>query len=94
MVQTDTVERVKQSELTLDLMGLDHALEDIADSKGLTLARKMVGNGKDCTQVVGGVTPLSCKPAVIEVEPPDLGADVERSADGVDLEVRSGNLRA
>ena len=40
------------------------------------------------------MAPLRSEPAVIEVEPPNLRADVERAADGVDLEVRARNLGA
>ena len=39
------------------------------------------------------MTPLGSKETVIVIQPPDLGADVERAADGVELVVRARNLR-
>ena len=55
---------------------------------------KMVGHSKDGTKVVRWVTPLSSKETVVVVQPPDLGTDVERAPNRVELVVRSGNLRA
>lgn len=52
MVQTDAVEGVQEGKASLDLVGLDHALEDITDGQGLPLACKMVGNGEDGTEVI------------------------------------------
>lgn len=94
MVESDAIERVQEGKATLDLVRLDHTLKDFVDGQGLTLARKMVGHSKDGTKVVRWVTPLSSKETVVVVQPPDLGTDVERAPNRVELVVRSGNLRA
>ncbi len=94
MVQSDTVERVQKGKATLDLVRLDHGLEDIVHGQGLTLTPKVVGDSKNGTEVVRWVTPLSSKEAVVVVQPTDLGTDVERTPDGIELVVRPGNLRA
>jgi hypothetical protein len=94
VVETDLVVGVLESQNTLDLVGLDHGLEDIADLEDLAIAQVTagtvgagdpVGDGEDTTQVVGGVTPLSSEPAVIVIEPTDHGTDVEGAIDGVQL---------
>jgi hypothetical protein len=40
------------------------------------------------------VSPFSGEPAVVVVEPPDHGTDVEGGVDGVQLKVGTGDLRA
>ena len=94
MVETDLVEGVFQSKNTLDLMGLDHALENILDLENLAVAQisaSTVGAGdpvsdsKDTTQVVGRMTPLGGQPAVIVVQPADHGTNVESTVDRVQL---------
>jgi hypothetical protein len=59
VIETDTIEGVEEGKGTLDFMGFDHAFQDIFDSKGLTLAGQMVGDGEDGTQVIRGVSPWS-----------------------------------
>lgn len=94
MVEADLVVGVLESKNTLDLMGLDHSLEDIADLEHLTVgerttstvgSRDPVSDGQDTTEVVGRVTPLSSEPAVVVVEPADHGADVEGTVHRVEL---------
>lgn len=94
VVEADLVVGVLEGQNTLDLVGLDHGLEDIADLEDLAIAQVTtgtvgagdpVGDGEDTTQVVGGVTPLSGEPAVVVVQPTDHGTDVEGAIDGVQL---------
>lgn len=94
VVQADLVERVLQSQDTLDLVGLDHALQDILDLEDLAIAQVAastvrpgdpVGHGQNTSQVVGRMTPLSGQPAVIVVQPADHGANVESAIDRVEL---------
>ena len=92
MVQSDTVEGVQESETTLNLMCLDHTLQNVAHGQRLALAGKMVGDRQDSPQVVRWVPPFRGEEAIVEVEPPDLRANVERAADWVNLEVGSGDL--
>lgn len=97
MVEADAVERVLEGEAALDLVRLDHGLEDGLDSGGglsscLVGAGQPVGHGEDTAEVVGGVTPLSSEPAVVVVQPADGGADVEGAADGVELVGCTGDL--
>jgi len=103
VVKTDLVVGVEESQATLDLVGLDHGLEDILDNKGLAASEvttSLVGtvdpvsDGKDSTKVVRGVTPLSSEPAVVEVEPSDHSTNVEGGVDGVKLEGSTRDLGA
>lgn len=59
MIQSHAVERVEEGEPALDLVRFDHGLEDLVDGYGLAFAREVVGDGEDCAEVVGGVTPCS-----------------------------------
>jgi hypothetical protein len=101
VVKTDLVVGVEESQATLDLVSLDHGLEDILDNKGLAASEvttSLVGtvdpvsNGEDSTQVVRGMTPLSSEPAVVEVEPSDHSTNVESCVDGVKLEGSTRDL--
>lgn len=94
MVETDTVERVQERKAALNLVRFDHRLQNVMDGQGLALAGEVVGDCKNGAEVVRRMSPLGCKEAIIVVEPPNLGTNVERAADGVELEVRAGNLRA
>lgn len=94
VVQPDLVVRVFKSEHTLNFMGLDHSLEHFVDGWDLSVTQRAtgtvgprdpVGNSEDTTQVVGWMTPFGGQPAVIVVQPPDHGADVESAIDGVEL---------
>ena len=57
VVETDAVERVEQREATLDLVGLDHALQDVLDGDALTLACQVIRDGEDGSEIVGRVSP-------------------------------------
>lgn len=103
VVETDGVEGVLQRQHTLDLVGLDHALEHVADLEHLAVAevpsgavgaRDPVGYGQDTAEVVGGVAPFGGQPAVVVVEPADHGADVEGAVYGVELVGGSGDAGA
>ena len=66
-------------------------------SKGLPpagVAREPVGDGENAAEIVGGMAPLGGQPGVVEVEPADHGADVERRLHRVELEAGAGNARA
>ena len=52
VVETDTVERVQEGEAALDLVRLDHGLENIAHQDRLALTGEMIGDGEDGTEVV------------------------------------------
>jgi hypothetical protein len=101
VIKADLVVGVEESQATLDLVGLDHGLEDILDNKGLAASEvttSLVGtvdpvsNSEDSTQVIRGVTPLSSEPAVVEVEPSDHSTNVESGVDGVKLEGSTRDL--
>lgn len=101
MVKTDLVVRVEQSQASLNLVRLDHGLEDITDgellassnvSTSLVCSGDPIGDGENGTKVVGRVTPFSGQPAVIVVQPSDHGTNVEGGIDGVQLEVGTGDL--
>jgi hypothetical protein len=52
VVETNAVERVKQGKTTLNLVCFDHALKDVANGQGLSLASEVVCNRENSTQVV------------------------------------------
>lgn len=94
VVEADLVVGVLQGENALNLVGLDHGLEDVLDLQDLAvdkLAASTVGAGdpvsdsKDTTHVVGRMAPLSSQPAVIVVQPADHGTNVEGAIDGIQL---------
>jgi hypothetical protein len=81
----------------------DHGLKHIPDLKDLAVTelttspvgpRDPVCDSEDGTKVVRRVTPLCGQPAVVEVEPPDHGTNVESAQDGVELVVGTRNLGA
>ena len=59
VVEADAVEGVEQREAALDLVCLDHALEEVTDCEvGLARPREVVGDGEDGAEVVGRVSPF------------------------------------
>ena len=97
VVEANLVVGVLEGQNTLNLVGLDHGLEHVANLENLAIAQVSTGtvstgdpvsDGQNTAEVVGGVTPLGCQPAVIVVEPADHGTNVESTIDGVKL-VRS-----
>lgn len=103
VVEADLVVRVEESEAALDLVGLDHALEDVTDGEllavgevaaGLVGTGDPVGDGEDGAKVVRGVAPLGSEPAVVVVEPADHGTNVEGGIDGIELVGGTGDLGA
>ncbi len=103
VVEANLVVRVEKRQASLDLVGLNHGLEDLLDGDNLAVAQvpsstvgagNPVSDGQDSSEVVGWVTPLSGQPAVVVIEPSDHGTDVEGGVDWVELEVGSWNLWA
>ena len=92
MVETVPVVGVLEREAALDLVSLDHGLEDILDDKGLEAGLRVglgstgdpISHGEDTTEIVRGVTPLSSEPAVIVVQPTDSSTNVEGTTDRVE----------
>lgn len=103
VVETDLVVGVQECQATLDLMCLDHGLEDILDGQDLAVtdvaacaigAGDPVGDGENGTQVIRWMTPLGCEPAVVVIQPSDHSTNVEGGVDWVELEVGSWDLWA
>lgn len=94
MVKADSVERIQKGKSTLDFMCLDHRLEDVPHDEGLPLASQMVRYGEDSAEVIGWMTPFCSQETVIEVKPANLGADIEGTADRVELVICSRYPRA
>jgi hypothetical protein len=67
VVEADAIERVEQREATLDLVRLDHTLEDVLDGDALALACQVVSDGEDGTEIVGRVAPFNNGIVVISV---------------------------
>jgi hypothetical protein len=49
MVQSNAIETVEKSETALNLMGLDHTLQQVLDGEFLSLPRKIICNSKNST---------------------------------------------
>ena len=64
VVEADAVERVEQRKTALYLVRFDHALEDVFDGDMLALARKVVSDGKNGSEIVGRVAPLEQRHSV------------------------------
>src|SRR3972149_4983666 len=58
---------------------------------GAPRARQPVRAGEYAAQVVRRMAPLGRKPGVVEVEPANHRADVERSLHRIELELRAGD---
>ena len=90
MIQTDSIEAVLEGRDALNLVRLDHGREHVAHGERrlppkCVQPRQVIRNRKDGTQVVRRVTPLCRKPGVVEIEPADHRADVERRLHGIEL---------
>lgn len=88
VIKPNSVERVLEGQTSLNFVGHDHAGENVANGQwrlavGDGCARQPVTDGQDSAEVVTGMAPLGCQPAIIEVKPSDLGANVEGSSDWV-----------
>lgn len=59
MIQPNAIERVEESQATLNLMGLDHRFENLMNGNRLTLTSEMIGNSQDGTEVVGWMSPYN-----------------------------------
>lgn len=110
VVKANLVVRVQESQAALNLVCLDHGLEDITDGELLAAGNGLdvgargggslvgtgdpVGDGKDGAQVVRRVTPFSSQPAVVVIQPADHGTDVEGAVDRVQLVGGTGDLGA
>ncbi|MNS52769.1 hypothetical protein D3C72_854950 [compost metagenome] len=99
VVQADPVEGVLQRQHALDLVRLDHRQQHVVHgrwwaSQRSRIAAEPVGYGEDAPQVVRGVAPFGGQPGVVEIQPADHRADVERGLHGVKLERRAGHLGA
>lgn len=58
VIEADAVEGVEEREATLDLVRLDHALEQVAHGElGLARACEVIGDSEDGAEVVGWMTP-------------------------------------
>ena len=64
-----------------------------APARGDRGARQPVGRREDAAEVVRRVAPLGGEPRVVEVEPADHRADVERGLHRIELERRARHLR-
>ncbi|CAB3773046.1 hypothetical protein LMG29739_06363 [Paraburkholderia solisilvae] len=91
MIEPDLVERVLERDAALNFVRLDHADQDVFHRQRLFarcdgVARQPVGGGENAAEVIGRMAPFGGEPGVVEVEPADHRADIERGLDRIELE--------
>ncbi|CAG9196978.1 hypothetical protein BCAR13_120040 [Paraburkholderia caribensis] len=94
MIEADLVERVFERDAALNFVRLDHGDQDVFHRERLFAvgdggAREPVGRRENAAEVIGRMAPFGREPGVVEVEPADHGADVERGLHRVQLERRA-----
>ena len=99
VIEADAVEAVFERDDTLYFMRLDHAGQHVTHGQRrpafvTRLAREVVGDSQDATEVVGRMTPLGRQPRVVEVEPANHRPDVECSLHRFELVRRAGHAGA
>lgn len=57
VIEPGTIERVEESESSLDLVGHNHAFEEILDGEGLALTGKMICHGQNRAKVIRRMSP-------------------------------------
>src|SRR5439155_9561685 len=82
MVQPELVEAVLEGQNALDLVGLDHRVQNIADGQGslggsVGAAVQVVAKGEDSAQVVRRMSPFAGQPGVVVVQPANQRAQNE-----------------
>jgi len=94
MVQANLVERVLQSQTSLNLVRFDHALQNVLDLEDFPIPKLSasticsgypVRDSKDSTKVIRRMTPFSGKPTIVIVQPTNHGTNVKRAIDRVKL---------
>jgi hypothetical protein len=98
VIETHAIEAVFERDDALDLVRPDHALQHVAHRQrrvpvGDVTAREVIGHSQDPAQIVRRMAPLGGEPGVVEVEPANHAADVERRHDRIELEGGSGHAR-
>ena len=99
MVESNAIEAVLEREHPLDFVCLDHRGQDVAHgerrlARGNRITRQPVGGRENAAEVVRWMTPLGRQPRVVEVEPADHRADVERGLHRIELIRRARHLGA
>ena len=99
VIEPDAVEAVLERDHTLDLVRLDHRDQHVLHherrlARGDRGPRQPVGGGEDAPEIVGRMPPFGGEPGVVEVEPADHRADVERRLHGIQLVRGARHLRA
>ena len=99
VIEADAIEARAQREHALNLVRLDHRGEHVADRErshaGATPAAAQIVRDREYrAEVVRRMSPLGREPGVVEVEPADHRADVERRGDRIELEARARHARS
>ncbi len=99
VVEADFIEAVFQREAALDFMRFDHRREHVLNRERLPadrhcVTRQPIGGRENAAQVVGRMPPFRGQPGVVEIQPADHRADIERGLHRIELERRSGHLGA
>ena len=99
VIESDAIEAVLEGDDPLDLVGFDHGRQHLAHrarrfAAGDRGTREPIRGGEDGAQVVGGVAPLRGEPSIVEVEPANQRADVERRLHRIELKLGAGDASA
>ena len=94
VIEADLVERILERDHALDLVGLDHRGSTSRMQERLAVARQPVGDREDAAEIVGRMAPFRREPGVVEIEPADHGADVERRLHRIEPVGRARHTRA
>ena len=95
MIESDAVVTILEHENALNLVRLDHRLQYVVDGKRfLPGAREVIGESENAAEIVRRMAPLGGEPGIVEIEPADHRADIERGMHRLELPVGAGNARA
>jgi hypothetical protein len=92
VIEPHAIETVFEREDALDFVRLDHRDENVAhgitqfqiSDFGFRISTQVIRHGKDRAEVVRRMPPLGGEPGVIEIQPADERADIERCRYGIE----------
>src|SRR5437667_5469445 len=96
MIKSYAIEADFERQDALYFVSLNHGGQQVG--YGVTAIRRCpadeVGYGEKRAEVIGGMSPFGCEPGVVEIQPADKRADVERGGHRVQFELRTRDAAA